>query len=55
MRLIARHVDHDPNLICRPAGNGLCEPFMVVVPQPDDEASEEDESTANIPNRQKDT
>ncbi|MDE3075595.1 MAG: hypothetical protein KGJ86_09205 [Chloroflexota bacterium] len=25
MNEIRRHADHDPELICRPAGHGLCE------------------------------
>ena len=25
-----RHADHDPALICRPAGYGLCEPLQVI-------------------------
>lgn len=26
--MIARHEDHDPALICRPAGYGLCEVWI---------------------------
>ena len=26
---ITRHDDHPPETICRPAGNGLCEPLIV--------------------------
>jgi hypothetical protein len=25
---IERHADHPPETICRPAGNGLCEPLI---------------------------
>jgi hypothetical protein len=24
---LLRHADHDPEIVCRPAGNGLCEPM----------------------------
>lgn len=30
---LARHADHDPSLICRPAGYGLCEPWTVTLKQ----------------------
>ena len=26
-RAVQRHADHDAGLICRPVGNGLCEPL----------------------------
>ena len=29
MAEVTRHADHDPALICRPAGYGLCEPLQV--------------------------
>ena len=31
MKIILRHKGHDPALICRPVGNGLCEPYIVKV------------------------
>ncbi len=34
MSVIMRHADHDPALICRPAGNGLCEPLRSTSREP---------------------
>lgn len=42
MPRIERHADHDPDLICRPAGYGLCE--IWTARQPADAADPEQEA-----------
>jgi hypothetical protein len=48
VRPLGRHVDHDPSLVCRPAGRDLCEVWTATVPQPAPELAALRERIGNL-------
>lgn len=47
---LRRHADHDPAVPCRPAGNGLCEPYPAGQRKPP-QTQAENEKTPRTPAR----